>query len=437
MLLLAVAARYGYHRDELYFLAASRHLALGYVDQPPISVLVAWLDRVAFGSSLFWLRVIPALLVGLIVVMTAAIAREFEASRFAQGFAALCAAGGAFLTVGHLEGPTVYDIAVWATTSWLIIRILRTGNERLWLAVGAVVGVGMEAKQTIPLLFLGLAVGIIMNRQAAIFRSRWLWGGVAIALVGVAPNIAWQISNDWPTATMNAHLRAEHSGLGAALKYPFIMVVVFGLAVAPVLLAGWWALWQQSRLRPYRAFAVAFVIGFVLLWVVIPDRFYYLFGIYPVLLAAGAIVTEQVADGARGFFRAAAAPPLALAIAPVGDRPRCRRRGRVPACAPARASGVCGRVGEPPERQLQPRRGDRLARLHARGRRGLELVAARNARNHGDRDVELWRGRRATAVRRPLRPARGLQRAQRVLESGDRRAPISAPRSQSGWINRA
>jgi hypothetical protein len=72
LLLLLCASRYGYHRDELYFLAASRHLAFGYVDQPPIAVLVAWLDRVALGDTLFGLRVIPALAIGVVVVLTGA-----------------------------------------------------------------------------------------------------------------------------------------------------------------------------------------------------------------------------------------------------------------------------------------------------------------------------------------------------------------------------
>jgi Dolichyl-phosphate-mannose-protein mannosyltransferase len=302
-LLLTFASRYGYHRDELYFLAASRHLAFGYVDQPPIAVLVAWLDRVALGDTLLGLRLIPALSIGAVVVLTAGMTRELGGSRFAQCFAALCVATAGFLVVGHLEGPTVYDVAVWALVSWLTLRILRTGNDRLWLWVGVTVGVGLEAKQTVLLLLGGLAIGFLVNRQTAVFKSGWLWGGVVLAVVGWAPNLAWEATHNWPTLAMDSNLRAEHSGLGYAIKYPFITVLALGVLLIPVWMAGWWMLLTRPSMRMFRAFGIAFVIGFLFLWVVIPDRFYYLFGIYPVLFAAGAVVTDHVVEGRRGFFR--------------------------------------------------------------------------------------------------------------------------------------
>jgi hypothetical protein len=303
-LLVAFASRNGYHRDELYFLSASRHLDFGYVDQPPIAVLVAWLARVAFGNTLLGLRVIPALITGGVVALTGAMARELGGSRWAQGFAALCVGSGGLLIAGHIEGPTAYDVFAWVLMSLLVLRILRTGNERLWLAVGAVVGVGLEAKNTVLLLLLGLAIGFLVTRQSRIFRSPWLWAGAALAVVLWAPNLIWQATNGWPTAEMDGNLRAEHSGLGYAVKYPFVMLLALGLVVAPVWMSGWWALWRDRGMTAWRAFAVAFAFGFVVLWLVIPDRFYYLLGIYPVLIAAGALVTERVVDGVRGFFRA-------------------------------------------------------------------------------------------------------------------------------------
>lgn len=302
-LLLALATRYGYHRDELYFVAASRHLALGYVDQPPLSVLGAWLSRAVFGDgSLLGLRTIPALLDGAAVVLTGLIARELGGRAFAQAYAALCAAVSGYLIIGHLAGPTAYDLVAWLAASLIIVRILRTGRQRLWLACGLVVGVGLEAKDTILLLCFGIALGLLANRQAHVFKSPYLWAGAAIAIALWAPNLIWDGVHGWPTAEMDRNLRAEHSSVGAAAGFPGIQLLLPNILLAPVWIAGLWALARERRFRPYRAFAIAYAALFVVLIVVIPDRPYYLAPLYGVFFAAGAIVIDETTRGTRRLF---------------------------------------------------------------------------------------------------------------------------------------
>ena len=303
LFLIAVSWRYGYHRDELYFLEASRHMAFGYVDQPPGAVLVAWIARVLLGNTVVGLRLIPALVDGVVVAMTGLMARELGGRRFAQYFAALCVALSGFLVIGHLEGPTIYDALSWAVVSFLVMRILRTGNARLWLVVGLTVGVGVEFKESILFLCGALLIGLLVNRQARELRSPWLWAGAGIAILLWAPNLIWEAVHHWPMFEMDANLRAEHSGLQYAIKFPFISILAMGPVVAPVWIAGWWAMLRRESLHRYRSFAIAFAFLFVALWLYIPDRFYYMAPLYTVMFAAGAIVTEEVAEGVSGFFR--------------------------------------------------------------------------------------------------------------------------------------
>jgi len=303
VLLLSVGARYGFHRDELYFLEASKHMAWGYVDQPPLSVALIWVTRHAIGESVFALRLLPAIASGATVLFTALVARELGGGRFPQTLAALCAGfAPLILAGGHLAGPTVYDLLSWVVVSLLIIRILRTGHERLWLAVGVVTGVALLDKETILLLVGGLFLGLLLTHRARMLASPWLWGGAAIALAIWSPNLVWEFANGWPTIEMSRNLHAEHSGLGYSIQYVPFQMLILGFATAPVWLAGAWALWREDRFQAYRAFAVAFAILFAMVGLLMADRPYYLGGLFFVMLAAGSIVTEDVIAGRRRFF---------------------------------------------------------------------------------------------------------------------------------------
>src|SRR6202041_478201 len=81
---LYAGRHYGYFVDELYYLACSRHLDWGYVDQPPLIALVTWLVRVLLGQSLAAIRLLPALAGAGEVAMTALIASELGGGWFAQ-----------------------------------------------------------------------------------------------------------------------------------------------------------------------------------------------------------------------------------------------------------------------------------------------------------------------------------------------------------------
>jgi 4-amino-4-deoxy-L-arabinose transferase-like glycosyltransferase len=80
---------YGIFRDELYYLACSRHLAWGYVEFPPLIAVLTRGVTMLLGDSLFAIRLLPALAGAGLVVLTAMIARELGGGRFAQALAGL------------------------------------------------------------------------------------------------------------------------------------------------------------------------------------------------------------------------------------------------------------------------------------------------------------------------------------------------------------
>ncbi len=300
--LLAVSGRYGFHGDEMYYIVAGRHPAFGYVDQPPLTPLLSAASVAVLGVSPTAVRVLPALEMGLVVLLVAGMARDLGGSRRAQVLAATTAALSEYLAAGHLATTSEIDLLAWAIILWLVVKLLADGDRRLWLAVGVVAGIGLENKDTVLFLGAGLAAGLVLARRWAVLRSLWVWAGVAIALLLWAPNLAWQATHGWPQVTMAARISA-YAADNRAQILPTLWLGA-GLLLFPVSLAGWsWLLLAKAAAR-WRAIGVAAAVVLLLI-VVSGGKAYYGIGIVAPLMAAGAIVLDRWL--ARGHRRLRAA----------------------------------------------------------------------------------------------------------------------------------
>jgi 4-amino-4-deoxy-L-arabinose transferase-like glycosyltransferase len=314
-LLLAFAGRYGYHRDELYFLRAGRELAFGYVDQPPLTPLLARAMDELFPGSLVGLRLPSALAAGLLVLVTGLIAREFGGGRTAQLLAAASmAVSSVLLIVGHLLSTTTPDLLAWTVLSWLLVRALRDGGP-VWLVTGAVAGVALQNKVQPAFLLAAVVLAVLAVGPRSALRSPWPWAGGLLALVVWAPNLVWQATNGWPQLELAEAIAGGSSGTSEPwyLFVPFQLVLVSPLLV-PVWVAGWWRLARDPELRTWRSFAVAYVVV-ALLFLLTGGKPYYLAGFYPVLLAAGATpVVAWTRRGARRVRAGLVVAALALSL---------------------------------------------------------------------------------------------------------------------------
>ena len=329
-ILLAFAGRYGYHRDELYFLEAGRHLAWAYPDQGPLTPLLARAMDLLAPGSLTVLRAPSALMIGATVVLSAMIAAELGGSARAQLIAAGCiAVGTAILFVGHLLSTTTFDLLAWAGACWLVARIVRTGNQHLWLAAGALVGLGLLNKPLIAFLVAGLAAGVLVAGPRDVLRGPWLWAGLLVALALWSPWLVWQSSHGWPQLKVSSSIASGGSGSSQPrwALLPFQLLLVSPV-LSPVWISGLVALFRRGRLRAFRLFAVAWVF-LAAVFLATGGKPYYLAGMFPVLLAAGAIETDAwIARGAprRGVLlwsmvalSGAVSAVLALPLLPARD----------------------------------------------------------------------------------------------------------------------
>ncbi|MDA8043926.1 MAG: glycosyltransferase family 39 protein [Actinomycetota bacterium] len=231
LLELAMSGRYGFHRDELYFLACSRHMAWGYVDQPPFVPTVAWLATHLFGTSAPALRVFPALAGGATVVLSAVMARRLGGRKPAQLLAALAAATSPqVLAAFHLLSTASFDMFFWAVICDLVLRWLLGGDDRLWLAVGAVSGAALLNKFNVAFLLVSVAGGLLLAGRARDLVNRWTFAGIVVALAIWSPNIDWNARHHWAAVSMMHSLHNENSSVGASIGFIPSQLIVVGPA---------------------------------------------------------------------------------------------------------------------------------------------------------------------------------------------------------------
>jgi len=305
VVLVVFAGGYGYHRDELYFLEAGHHLAWSYADQGPVTPLVARLMSDIAPGSLTVLRIPSAIAAGLVVLLTGLLAGELGGRPRAQALAATCAAVGTIVLFnGHLLSTSTLDLLVWTLLSWLVVRAVRTGDNRLWPVAGVVLGLGLLNKPLPAFLAVGLLAGVLIAGPRRLLRNPWVWSGAAIALVLWSPWIAWQASNGWPQIAVSRSIAAGNS----TSSQPWWAIVPFQVllvspVLAPVWIAGLVRLFRDPAVRPYRFLAWAWVV-LAVVFMASAGKPYYLAGLLPALLGAGAVSVDGWLDrGRRGLRR--------------------------------------------------------------------------------------------------------------------------------------
>ncbi|MFC8380500.1 glycosyltransferase family 39 protein [Nocardia sp. NPDC057272] len=284
LVLLVTSGRYGYHRDELYFLAAGRRLDWSYPDQPPLSPFLARLMAAVDPDSLCVMR-LPAIAAATFVVVCAGLmAGELGGGRGARALAAGAVASSALMMgVGHLLGTTVFDLAAWSLICLLVLKLGR--DPRWWLVLGSVVGIGLQNKVLLIVPVGVLAATLASTGQRKLFATRYFGFAVGIALVVWSPYLWWQAGNGWPQWELSRAIAGGSSGTSdTPIMFVLLQFGLFGPLLVPLWGYGLWRLWNSR----WRAFALTYAVLFVV-FLVTGGKAYYLGGMYPVLFAAGAV----------------------------------------------------------------------------------------------------------------------------------------------------
>jgi hypothetical protein len=330
---------YGYFRDEFYYLVCAERLALGHVDHPPLIAFLTAAMRGLLGDSLVAIRLLPALAGAGAIVLAGLMARELGGRTFAQALAALAAfIPPVYLATSGILSTIPYDHFLWALCAYLVLRRLTTGDPRYWLGIGAVVGLGLVTKNNFTFLALGLAGGVLLTPVRRDLRGRWLWLGVLIAGLIVAPYLLWQVQHGWPTLEFVRNA-AEKNARVDPLDFVLNQILAMHPLTLPIWLTGliyYLGPWAGGR---YRLLGYMYVIPCLLLAATGSARADYLTPAYVMLFAGGAVVIERAYARWRQRWLAPATL-AALAVAGVAFLP-----GSLPVLPPEQLSRFAQAVG--------------------------------------------------------------------------------------------
>lgn len=343
-LLLATAWRepYGLFHDEFYYWACSKRLGLGYVDHPPLAPWLLAASQPLLGDGILGFRLVPALCGAGTLLLTGLMARSFGAGRYGQLVAGLGMAVAPFpLAFFGFYSVNALEILLWTATCFVVAELLRTRNERLWLALGVLAGLALLNKHTFALLGFGLALGVLATPLRAQLRSRWLWLGAGVALLLASPNLYWNAVNEWPSLAF--YQSREHLNLPTTVGEALFLQLA-GMNPANALL---WApgaafLLFSRRARPYRPLGIAFLVLWVVILVSGQRRGDRIAGVYPLALAAGAAFWDGWRGRGHGALRWAL-PALMLAFGAL------LLPASLPVLPPERMAPYFQMLGEDPE----------------------------------------------------------------------------------------
>lgn len=292
---LLAAPRYGWHRDELYYADAGRHLALGFVDFPSVTPVLAALARVLTGDSLVGLRTVASLAGAATIVVTAAIVRELGGRERAQVLAAIAVTP--LLVGSNAMFQTVsFDQLAWALVTWAAVAVVVRGpSTRSWLLVGAAASVAWSTKYTVGMLFAALALGWLATRAGrATLRGRGPWLAVGLLAITAAPNLWWQARHGWPSVDFFTGRSGEVRGDNPPWRFVLELCVLTGPLAVPLAVSGLRTLVRDAATRPV-GLALAVVAP---AWLLAGGKAYYAAPVVIGALAAGAVRWEARWDAA-------------------------------------------------------------------------------------------------------------------------------------------
>ncbi len=285
---LVANPHYGYFRDELYLIICGQRPGWGYVDQPPVTPLLAAGTQM-FGHSLVLLRAVHASFAAAAVYVTCLLAAELGGGAFAQVLAALVVFfAPVLMSFGMKVSPDMVGLWLWPLAALYTLRLAKGADPRGWLAVGVAVGICLQSKYTVVFFFAALLLGLLITPERRILYSRWFLAGCGVCGLIALPNFLWQVHYGFPTLEFLRNGQHGKNLIVGPAQYLFQQLLLTNVFLAMVWIIGLIWLLSNARLR-FLGYTYIILIIFML---VFHGKHYYPADVYPYLMAAGSVAIE-------------------------------------------------------------------------------------------------------------------------------------------------
>jgi 4-amino-4-deoxy-L-arabinose transferase-like glycosyltransferase len=307
--------RYGYFRDELYFIACGEHLAFGYVDFAPLAAWLIKFSRGVFGDSLPAIRLLPALANGAEVVLTGLITRELGGKRFAI-FLSCLAVLVAPVVLGNATRFSMnpFEPLFWMGCIYFLLLAINRHEPRRLVWCGVLLGLGLENKHSTAFFLLALIAAMVLTSTRGLMRTKWFWIAAVIVVVLALPNVIWEYGHQWATWVDLSNVKKFHKNVELP-PLPFLGQQIMMLLPLNVLVwvAGLGYLLFHQQGRPYRVLGICYLL-FLAQLMALHGKDYYLAPTYPMLFAAGGVFWEGLSASRKGLGWLRVALPVALIV---------------------------------------------------------------------------------------------------------------------------
>lgn len=202
-LYLVADSHSGFQGDELLHIETGNHLAFGYMEFPPLIGLLAFIQNLFHSHSIFVYHIFPRLASILILIFASKITLELGGQNkavFLVLFGITIAPG--FGGSQHAFQPVVFSQLFWTLSFYYLVRFVKfLDNKSLWLLTFSCI-LGFLFKYDAIFFLFGLASLLCFSRTRKALVNNKFWLHIAVALICIAPNLIWQILNDYPALQM-------------------------------------------------------------------------------------------------------------------------------------------------------------------------------------------------------------------------------------------